>query len=59
MEIQAQAALSILSMTVQGAHDALGRAHVQTGPGAPASAHADVILQLSTAAQSLITPPAA
>ena len=58
MEIQAQAALSILSMTVQGAHDALDRAHVQTGPGAPPSAHADVILQLSTAAQTLISPSA-
>jgi hypothetical protein len=59
MEIQAQAALSILTMTVQGAHDALDRAHAKVGAGAPASAHADVILQLSTAAQSLVTPPAA
>jgi hypothetical protein len=59
MEIQAQAALSILSMTVQGAHDALERAHAHVGAGAPASAHADVILQLSTAAQSLLAPPSA
>jgi hypothetical protein len=57
MEVQAQAALSILSMTVQGAHDALQRAQTTPVPAnAPASAHADVILQLSTAAQSLITP---
>jgi hypothetical protein len=58
MEIQAQAALSILTMTVQGAHDALDRAHAQVGAGAPASEHADVILQLSTAAQALVTPSA-
>jgi len=57
MEVQAQAALSILSMTVQGAHDALQRAQMSPVPAdAPASAHADVILQLSAAAQSLITP---
>ena len=58
MEIQAQAALSILTMTVQGAHDALERANAQVGAGAPASAHADVILQLSTAAQALTKPSA-
>jgi hypothetical protein len=57
MEVQAQAALSILTMTVQGAHDALQRAQRSPVPAdAPASAHADVILQLSAAAQSLITP---
>jgi hypothetical protein len=57
MEVQAQAALSILSMTVQGAHDALQRAQISPVPAnAPASAHADVILQLSTAAQALVTP---
>jgi len=53
MEVQAQAALSILSMTVQGAHDALERAHAVPA-GAPASAHADVILELSSAAQALV-----
>jgi hypothetical protein len=59
MEVQAQAALSILTMTVQGAHDALQRARISPVPAdAPASAHADVILQLSTAAQALITPSA-
>ena len=58
MEIQAQAALSILTMTVQGAHDALERANAQVGAGAPASAHTDVILQLSTAAQALTKPSA-
>jgi len=59
MEVQAQAALSILSMTVQGAHDALQRAQMSPVPAnAPASEHADVILQLSTAAQALITPSA-
>jgi len=57
MEVQAQAALSILSMTVQGEHDAIQRAQMSQVPAdAPASAHADVILQLSAAAQSLVTP---
>jgi hypothetical protein len=57
MEVQAQAALSILTMTVQGAHDALQRAQAAAPPAdAPASAHADVVLQLSAAAQSLVTP---
>jgi hypothetical protein len=56
MDVQAQAALSILTMTVQGAHDALQRAQAHpVAADAPASAHADVILQLSAAAQSLIT----
>jgi hypothetical protein len=55
MEIQAQAALSILAMTMQGAHDALQRAQTSRVPAdAPASAHADVILELSAAAQSLV-----
>jgi hypothetical protein len=55
MEVQAQAALSILAMTMQGAHDALQRAQMHPVPAdAPASAHADVILELSAAAQSLI-----
>jgi hypothetical protein len=59
VEVQAQAALSILTMTVQGAHDALQRAQRSPVPADdPASAHADVILQLSTAAQALITPSA-
>jgi hypothetical protein len=56
MEVQAQAALSILSMTVQGAHDALQRAQAAAPPAsAPASAHAAVILELSAAAQSLVS----
>jgi hypothetical protein len=50
---QAQAALSILTMTVQGAHDAVQRAQASSGSGA---APADVILELSAAAKSLITP---
>jgi hypothetical protein len=55
MEVQAQAALSILTMTVQGAHEALQRAHATPVPAdAPPSAHADVILELSAAAQSLV-----
>jgi hypothetical protein len=55
MEVQAQAALSILAMTVQGAHDALQRAQLKAVPAdAPASAQADVILELSAAAQSLV-----
>ena len=51
MEIQAQAAMSILSMTVQGAHDAAERANVKQASGAPA---ADVILELSSAAEALV-----
>jgi hypothetical protein len=56
MEVQPQAALSILAMTMQGAHDALQRAQAISPPAsAPASAHADVILELSAAAQSLVS----
>jgi len=45
-------------MTVQGAHDAIERANVNPVPaGAPASTHADVILELSAAAQSLVGSP--
>jgi hypothetical protein len=55
MEVQVQAAMSILAMTVQGAHDAVQRANANPVPaGAPASAHADVILELSAAAQALV-----
>jgi hypothetical protein len=52
IDAQAQAALSMLTMTVQGAHDAVQRAQSASG-SKPA---ADVILELSTAAKSLITP---
>jgi hypothetical protein len=52
MDVQATAALSILTMTVQGAHDAVQRAQASAGSAPPA----DVILQLSAAAKSLITP---
>jgi hypothetical protein len=56
MDVQAAAAMSILSMTVQGAHDAVQRANANPVPAsAPASAHADVILELSAAAQSLVS----
>jgi hypothetical protein len=56
MDVQSTAALSILSMTVQGAHDAMERANVNPVPAdAPPSAHADVILELSTAAQALVS----
>jgi hypothetical protein len=42
-------------MTVQGAQDALRRAHANPVPaGAAPSEHADVILDLSAAAQSLV-----
>ena len=45
-----------MTMTVQGAHDAIQRAHANPVPAsAPASAHADVILELSAAAQSLVS----
>jgi hypothetical protein len=55
MEVQAQAAMAIMTMTVQGAHDAVERAHANpVSAGAPVSAHADVILELSSAAQSLV-----
>jgi hypothetical protein len=52
IDAQAQAALSMLTMTVQGAHDAMQRAQSASG-SAPT---ADVILELSAAAKSLITP---
>jgi hypothetical protein len=56
MEVQAAAAMSILSMTVQGAHDAMERANVKalSGDDSPA-AQADVILELSSAAQALVS----
>jgi hypothetical protein len=58
MEVQAYAAMSILAMTMQGAHAAMERAHVSPVPAdAPASAHADVILELSAAAQALAGSP--
>ena len=42
-------------MTMQGAHAAIERAHTTPVPAdAPASAHADVILELSAAAQALV-----
>ena len=52
------AAMSVLSMTVQGAHDAMERANVKalSGDGSPA-AQADVILELSSAAQRLVGSP--
>jgi hypothetical protein len=58
MEVQAMAAMSILSMTVQGAHDAMERANAKalSGDASPA-AQADVILELSSAAQRLIGSP--
>jgi len=56
MEVQAYAAMSIMSMTVQGAHDAVQRAMANPVPAnAPVSAHADVILDLTAAAQSLVS----
>jgi hypothetical protein len=58
MEVQAQAAMSILAMTVQGAHDAMERANVKASSGdASPAAHADVILELSSAAQRLVSSP--
>jgi hypothetical protein len=56
MEVQAAAAMSILSMTVQGAHDAMERANVKAAgaPDASPAAQADVILELSSAAQALV-----
>ena len=57
MEIQAAAALSILSMTMQGAHDAIERANANPVPASASPAqHADVILELSSAAQGLVAP---
>jgi hypothetical protein len=56
MEVQAQAAMSILSMTVQGAHDAMERANVKAASAEPTPAgQADVILELSSAAQALVS----
>jgi hypothetical protein len=55
MEVQAQAAMAIMTMTVQGAQEAIQRAHANPVPaGAPASEHAAVILDLSSAAQALV-----
>jgi hypothetical protein len=55
MEVQAQAAMSILSMTVQGAHAAMERANVKAmSSDATPAAQADVILELSSAAQRLV-----
>ena len=62
MEVQAYAAMSILAMTMQGAHAAIERAQTTPVPAdapasASASAHADVILELSAAAQALVGAP--
>ena len=47
--------MAIMAMTVQGAQAAIERAHANPVPAsAPAAAHADVILELSAAAQSLV-----
>jgi hypothetical protein len=55
MEVQAQAAMAIMTMTVQGAQDAIQRAHTNPVPAsAPAAEHAAVILDLSSAAQALV-----
>jgi hypothetical protein len=55
MEVQAAAAMSILSMTVQGAHDAMERASAKAVADPSPAAQADVILELSSAAQSLVS----
>jgi hypothetical protein len=56
MEVQAQAAMSILAMTVQGAHDAMERANVKAASAdSTPAAQADVILELSSAAQGLVS----
>ena len=48
--------MSIVAMTVQGAHDAMERANAKPVPAnAPPAAHADVILELSSAAQALVS----
>ena len=48
--------MSIVAMTVQGAHAAMDRAAAHAVPAsAPASQHADVILELSAAAQQLVS----
>jgi hypothetical protein len=58
MEVQAYAAMSVLAMTMQGAHAAMERANANPVPAdAPASAHADAILELSAAAQALVSSP--
>ncbi len=56
MEIQAAAALQVLALNLGGARAALEQAQAAPVPAsAPASAHADAILQLSAAAQSLLS----
>ncbi len=45
-------------MTVQGAHDAMERANVKAAAAdATPAAQADVILELSSAAQQLVSSP--
>jgi hypothetical protein len=56
MDVQAAAAMSIVAMTVQGAHDAMERANAKA-LSPDATAHADVILELSSAAQALVSSP--
>jgi len=55
MDAQSVAAMSIMAMTMQGAHAAMERASANPVPAsAPAAQHADVILELSAAAQRLV-----
>jgi hypothetical protein len=55
MEIAEMAAYHVQAMMLNGARAAIEQAQADPLPAAaPASAHADVILQLSAAAQTLV-----
>jgi hypothetical protein len=56
MEIQAAASLQMLATTLGGARSVVDRLREAPIPAsAPATQHADAILQLSTAAQALLS----
>jgi hypothetical protein len=56
MDVQAAAAMQMLATNLGGVRSVLEQAQAAPVPAsAPASAHADVILELSAAAQSLLS----
>jgi hypothetical protein len=56
MEIEAAASMQLLAMTLQGARSTLESAQAAPVPAsAPPAQHADAILELSSAAQALLS----
>ena len=56
MEIEAAASMQLLAMTLHGARSTLESAQASPVPAsAPPARHADVILELSSAAQALLS----